>query len=102
MDSPYTVTLQGMDDLPSAERMASEIRFIRQLEKALGGADGVLSVYGAWRDASESEPGELSAATSSLAIKWPKAFDAAQRAGLKNIGESEAHFEMRVERSVAG
>ena len=101
MDLPYTVTLQGFDDLPAAERIACELRFIKELEKALGGADGVVSVYGAWRDASESEPGELSAATSNLAMKWPKAFESAQRSGLKNVGESDAHFELRVERPLA-
>ena len=102
MDKPYSVTLQGVEGLPSAERIAAEIRFIKELERSLGTADGVVAVYSAWSDASESDASELSAEISNLAMKWLKAFDAAQRLGLKNIGESDAHFEVRVERQHTG
>ena len=90
--------LQGVEGLPSAERIAAELRFIKELERSLGTAEAVVDVYRAWCDAGESEASELSVETSNLAVKWPKAFDAAQRLGLKNIGESDAHFEVRVER----
>lgn len=98
MDKPYSVALQGVEGLPGAERIAAEMRFIRELERAIGGSDAVSHVYRAWLDACEADPTELSNETSSLAVKWPKAFAAAQRAGLKNIGESDAHFELRLER----
>jgi hypothetical protein len=97
MDKPYVVSLQGVDGLPAAERISAELRFIKELERSLGSADAVVDVYRAWRDACECEASELSPLTSSLAVKWPKAFDLAQRAGLKNIGESDAHFELRLE-----
>ena len=97
MDKPYVVSLQGFDGLPAAERISAELRFIKELERSLGSADAVVDVYRAWRDACECEASELCPLTSGLAVKWPKAFDLAQRAGLKNIGESDAHFELRLE-----
>lgn len=101
MDRPYSIALQAVDGLQPAERLAAEIRFIKDLERTLGGADAVVAVYRAWQEASESEASELSPETSSLAVKWPKAFDTAQRAGLKNIGESDAHFELHLNRQPA-
>lgn len=101
MDKPYSVALQGIDDMPSNERIAAEVRFVKELEKSLGGADSVAAVYRAWMDASECDASELSAETSSLAVRWPKAFDVAQRAGLKNVGEGDAHFEVRLQRQHA-
>ena len=101
MDKPYSVALQGVEGLPTAERIAAEVRFIKDLERSLGGPDTVVEVYRAWREASESEANELSAAVSLLAVKWPRAFDTAQRAGLKNIGDSDAHFELLLERQSA-
>lgn len=97
MDKPYSVVLQGVDGLPTAERISAEVRFIKELERSFGSAEVVVEVYRAWREASECDASELSAGTSSLAVKWPKAFDTAQRAGLKNIGEGDAHFELHLE-----
>ena len=94
MNKPYSVSLQGVEDLPAAERISAEIRFIKELERGLGSEESVVSVYRAWTEAAEAEASELDAETSSLAVKWPKAFNAAQRAGLKNIGEGDAHFEL--------
>ena len=101
MDKPYSVSLQGVEGLPAAERIAAEVRFIKDLERTFGSAEAVVVVYRAWREASECEASELSAETSSLAVKWPKAFETAQRAGLKNIGEGDAHFELQLERQPA-
>lgn len=101
MDKPYSVALQGVEGLPAAERIAAEVRFIKALERSFGSAEAVVEVYRAWREASDSDASELSAETSSLAVKWPKAFDMAQHAGLKNIGASDAHFELCLERQPA-
>lgn len=98
MNPPYAVALCGVDGLPPAERIAAELRFVKELEKSLGGSDAVVRVYRAWGDASESEASELDNETANLAMKWPKAFELAQRAGLKSIGDEEAHFEIRLER----
>lgn len=94
MNKPYSVSLQGVEDLPTSERISAEIRFIKELERSLGGEEAVVDVYRAWTEAAEAEASELDAETSSRAVKWPKAFNAAQRAGLKNIGEGDAHFEL--------
>jgi hypothetical protein len=41
---------------------------------------------------------EISREASALAIKWPKAFQTAQQAGMRHIGEGEAHFEFLLAR----
>ena len=55
-------------------------------------------MYRAWREASENEATEVRQETWALAKKWAKAFETAQRAGLKNIGEGDAHFELELAR----
>jgi len=101
MDKLYSVALHGVDGMPGNERISAEVRFIKELEKSLGSAEAVVAVYRAWQEASECDSSALSAETSTLAIKWPKAFDVAQRAGLKNVGESDAHFELQLQRQHA-
>ena len=101
MTQPYAVSLAGVECLPPAERISAEVRFVKDLERSLGSAEAVAAVYRAWLEASECEASELSAQTSTLAAKWPKAFDTAQRAGLKNIGEGDAHFELHLQRQPA-
>ena len=98
MDKPYSVSLQGEEGLPAAEKISAELRFVKELERSLGSAEAVVAVYRAWREASECEASEVSSETYSLATKWPKAFETAQRAGLKNIGEGDAHFALHLER----
>ena len=98
MLKPYFVTLQGAEDLPPAERNSAEVRFIKELERSLGGEESVVEVYRAWSEAAEADASELDAETSSLAVKWPKAFNTAQRAGLNKIGECDAHFELLLAR----
>ena len=98
MDKPYSVALQGVYGMPDNERIGAEVRFIKELEKSLGGADAVVAVYRAWLDASACDASELSLETSSLAVKWPKAFGVAQRAGLKSVGEGDGHFELYLQR----
>ncbi|MDB5941862.1 MAG: hypothetical protein JWQ13_1428 [Ramlibacter sp.] len=103
MTKPYTVALNDAAELPVAERIAAEVRFIKEIERALGGADEVVRVYRAWIDASESDASELDGESASLAVRWPKAMTAAARAGMRNLGEMpEAHFELRLERAGVG
>ncbi|MDI1270552.1 MAG: hypothetical protein PSV40_15800 [Polaromonas sp.] len=101
MDEPYVVALQGIDEMPSGERFAAEVRFVKELEKSLGGPNAVVAVYSAWLEASTCDAVELTTETSSLAVKWPKAFGVAQRAGLKAVGEGDGHFELRLQRQHA-
>jgi hypothetical protein len=98
MDKPYSVSLQGIEGLPPAEAVAADVRFIKALERALGSSDAVVEVYRAWLEASESDATEISSKVWALATQWPKAFQTAQQAGLKNIGECEGHFELHLDR----
>lgn len=97
MAKSYLVSLEGVEGLPSAGKIAAEVSFIKQLERSLGSEEAVVEVYRAWMEASESDATEVSKEIWALAAKWSKAFEAAQRAGLKNIGEGDAHFELHLE-----
>ena len=101
MDKPYSVSLQGISDVPLAEIIAADTRFIKTLERQLGSSDAVVEVYQAWLEANENAATEVSASTRELAGRWPKAFQAAQQSGLKTIGESDAYFELHLERQSA-
>lgn len=102
MTRPYTVALKDAPELPTAERIAAEVRFIKEIERSLGSADDVARIYRAWIDASESGANELDAESASLAVRWPKAMNAASQAGLRKVSEtSDAHFELRLERTRA-
>ncbi|MFC5499437.1 hypothetical protein ACFPOE_17965 [Caenimonas terrae] len=103
MSHPYTVALEDAQDLPSSNRITAETRFAASIERALGGADAVASTYRAWVNASESDASHLDRDTAALAVQWPRAFDAARQAAMRDIGELPgAHFEVRLERAHAG
>lgn len=100
MIHPYTVALEDAPELPSAHRICAETRFATAIERTLGGADVVVTTYRAWLDASESEASDVDQATAILAVQWPRAFDTARQAGLRDLGELPgAHFEIRLERN---
>lgn len=100
MEKPFTVALAEARDLPVSERIAAEVRFVREIERALGDADEVVRVYRAWVDASENDATNVDKATAMLASRWPKAAEGAHRAGFRDIGDiGEAHFEMRLTRA---
>lgn len=99
MTKPYTVAFCDARELPARERIEAEVRFVKALERALGGEDSVAEVYKAWVDASESEANQIDIATAAKAVKWPRAFDAARQAGFNKLGDvGDAHFEVRLER----
>ncbi|MBI2726218.1 MAG: hypothetical protein HYX42_08215 [Polaromonas sp.] len=93
---PYVVSLEHVIAMPAAEKISAEMRFIKELDKSLGGSEAVVATFMAWKEACDCDAAELSSDIASLAVRWPKAFEAAQRAGLKNIGEGEAHFELHL------
>ena len=45
MLKPFSVSLQGVEDLPQAERISAEVRFIKELERNLGGEEAVVCIY---------------------------------------------------------
>lgn len=102
MEKPYTVALEEAKDLPPAERIAAEVRFVREIERTLGSSDDVATVYRAWLEASECDVASIGEVTANLAARWPRAADAAYRAGFKGIGDiGEAHFALRLSRASA-
>lgn len=97
MSKPYTVALVDFRGLPAPHRIAAEVRYIRELERACGGPDEVSRIYQAWTEASESEANQLGGEVAALAVRWPRAADAAARAGFRDLGEvGEAYFEIRL------
>ena len=101
MARPYTVTLQEAG-LPTRERIEAEVRFARELESVLGGAQYVVETFRAWVEVSESEAKQIDRNTAMIAAHWPVALNAATRAGFHNLGElGEARFEVRLERHAA-
>jgi hypothetical protein len=99
MSHPYTVALEDAPELPSANRITAEARFAAIIESKLGGAQAVATTYRAWVNASESSASDVDQATASLAVNWPRAYEAARQAGLREVGELPgAHFEVRLER----
>ncbi|KAA0910857.1 hypothetical protein [Pusillimonas sp. ANT_WB101] len=95
----YTIALQ---DAPSeiTERAKSdaEERFRRTLERALGGSDIVLTAHRAWQTAEDTAEAEMSTEDIALAKQWIAAATRARNEGLRDMGETEAWFEVRMER----
>lgn len=95
----YTITLQDAPaDLPERARQDAEQRFRRTLERSLGGPDAVLDAYHAWQHTEDSVESEISAEDMMLAKHWIAAATRARNDGLRDFGESEAYFEVRMER----
>jgi hypothetical protein len=101
MNKPYCVALQEAPDLPMRDRIEAEVRFARELERALGGEEAVAETYRSWINATEADANELDAQTAEKAVRWPRAAEAATRAGLSKLGFAEAYFEVRLERGHA-
>lgn len=95
----YTISLQdapsGITEQAKAE---AEHRFQRTLERALGTEEEVIEAYRAWQTAEETAETELSNEEITLVKRWIAAATRAQHDGFRELGESEAYFEIRVDR----
>ncbi|MFC4299905.1 MAG: hypothetical protein WBF84_02595 [Castellaniella sp.] len=95
----YTITLQDAPaDLPEPARADAEHRFRRTLERALGGPEQVLATYRAWTAAEDTAENEMTASDMTLAKRWIAAAGRARSDAFQNLGETEAWFEVRVEK----
>lgn len=95
----YTITLQEAPrDITDCARRDAEDRFRRTLERALGGPDAVPIAYRAWQQAEENTETEMSAEDIALARQWIAAATRARNDGFRDLGESEAYFEVRMKR----
>jgi hypothetical protein len=95
----YTITLQDAPtDITDRARRDAEERFRRVLERALGGSDAVPLAYRAWQQAEETAETETSAEDITLAKQWIAAATRARNDGFRDLGETEAYFEVKMER----
>lgn len=95
----YTITLQDAPaDIPEKARRDAEQRFQRTLERALGGPDAVIAAYKAWQTAEDTAESEMAPEDVDLVKRWIAAAGRAQSDGFRDLGESEAWFEVRVEK----
>jgi len=99
MEHPYTVTLIDAVDLPTAARIEAETRYAKALERNLGSPAEVAAVLKAWEAANDSSIEDIDQQTAETAVRWPRAAEQAQQAGMRNLGEMPgAHFEVRLSR----
>ena len=97
LTAPYLVTLRDAPEVPAAVRIAAETRFALLLERSLGTPEQVGRVLRAWTAAAESSAEELDRQTVELAVLWPRAFDLARQAALRELGESpRAYFDVEL------
>jgi hypothetical protein len=95
----YTITLQDPpSETPDRTRNDAENRFQRTLERALGGPENVISAYRAWQTAEETPETEMSDEDIAMAKKWLAAASRARSDGLRDLGETEAWFEVRLKK----
>ncbi|WP_322995407.1 hypothetical protein [Castellaniella sp.] len=95
----YTITLQDAPaDIPEKARQDAERRFQRTLDRALGGPDEVLAAYQAWATIEDTAEDEMSPEDVALAKQWIAAAGRARDDAFQNLGETEAWFEVKVEK----
>lgn len=97
MSYAYTVTLHHSSLSPTARRKV-EMCYRRELEQALGGAEGVLGAWGAWQEA-EHTAGTLSQETWMVARQWLIAADRARDMAFAvecgMTGSADTYFEVQ-------
>lgn len=96
---PYIIDLQDAPaDITDRSKRDAEERFRRTLERALGGPDAVVAAHRAWQTAEDTAETEMAVDDVALAKQWIAAATKAQQDGFRELGESEAYFEIKVER----
>lgn len=95
----YIITLQDAPtDITDSARREAERRFRKTLERALGGSDAAPLAYRAWQQAEDTSEAEMSVEDIALTKQWISAASRARNDGLRDLGEAEAYFEVRMER----
>ncbi|ROT44307.1 hypothetical protein [Pusillimonas sp. NJUB218] len=95
----YTITLQDPpSDIPERTLNDAQNRFQKTLERALGGPENVIAAYRAWQTAEETSETEMSDEDIAMAKKWLVAASRARNDGLRDLGETEAWFEVKLVR----
>ncbi|NYT22143.1 hypothetical protein H0A73_00860 [Alcaligenaceae bacterium] len=95
----YTIILQHTPaDIPERVKREAEQRFRRVLERVLGGPDGVLATYRGWRTAEDTAESEMAPGDVAAAKRWVAAASRARGDAFRDLGETEAWFEVRLEK----
>lgn len=95
----YTITLEDYpSSLTKQAKLNAEYRFQRVLKRSLGEPEDIILAYKTWQNAMETDESELLDDDKALAKKWMDVVGKAQMEGLKELGEGEAYFEIRVEK----
>lgn len=96
----YSVSLQDFPDIPANLKQDAERRFIRTLERAIGGEQALLSAYAAWCNVQDSGGSEgLAQEEIALAKQWLQAASRAQQDGFNGLGDAQqAYFDFQVAR----
>ena len=97
IETTYSVALRDYPELPAKERTAAEARYLRVLERKLGGPDVVADALRAVMQLEESDGNDVSAEDLAMCGQWTKAANAAREAGYQGLGEVDgAYFEVRL------
>ena len=95
----YKISLEdGPSDLTDQARHHAEAKFQRILERSLGAPTDVLHLYRVWQSVMEADESEISTTDKTLAQKWAETVYKAQLAGLSDLGECEAYFDIHIEK----
>lgn len=95
----YTITLEDAPtDITDRAKRDAVDRFRRTLERALGGPDAVILAYRAWQQLEETTDDETSVEDIALAKQWITVATRARNDGFRDLGETEAYFEVRMDR----
>lgn len=95
----YTITLQDAPaEITERAWRDAEDQFRRTLERALGGSNAVLAAHRAWQATEDTVETEMAAEDVALAKQWIAAATRARNDGFWDLGETEAWFEVRMER----
>jgi hypothetical protein len=97
IESLYAVELCDFPGLPEKARFAAEARYVRVLERQLGGAEAAVDALRTVLKLTESDDGDIGAEDIEMARRWSKAVLAAREAGYQGLGEAEeAYFDVRL------
>lgn len=93
IEATYTVSLQDYpEQLPAKERIAAEARYVKELEKQLGGAEQVAAALATMNDLEQSPPDVVTPGDLMLLNAWGRASAAARQAGFRGLGEADGSF----------
>lgn len=97
IESFCEVELCDFPDLPEKVRLAAQARYLRVLERQLGGADVAVQALRTVLKLTESDDGDIGVEDIEVARRWSKAVLAAREAGFQGLGEAdEAYFDVRL------